>query len=167
MLDLITQRKAIYDWATLELEMPFIWMEQNTHRPNKPYGSLKIIPGFIKIGSTDNMTFKQDGVFNIAGTREFTLSLNCYGDRALDRANFVTSSIEKPTVIEKFLAAGLSVVRVEQVQDLTKLMDNAYETRSQVDVKFRLAQVVEDDVGVIENVEITNDINGSTIVIDT
>lgn len=167
MLDLTTQRKAIYLWAKTELGMEFIWAEQDTHRPAKPYGSLKIIPGFKKIGATDNITHKADGVFSIAGTREFTLSLNCYGDKALERANFVASSIEKPTVIEKFNAAGLTVVSVEQVQDLTKLMDNTYETRSQIDVKFRIAQVVEDNIGIIETVEIENTLDGSTTVINT
>lgn len=167
MLDLAPYRKAIYDWAKLELEMEFIWADQNAHRPNKPYGTLKIIPGFSKIGATDNITHKLDGVFNVAGTREFTLSLNCYGDSALERANFVSSSIEKPTVIETFSAAGLVVVRVEQVNDLSKTMDNAYETRSQIDVRFRLKTIVEDDVGIIETVEILNNINGETLIIDT
>lgn len=167
MLDLTAQRKAIYDWAKAELEMEFIWADQNTHRPNKPYGSVKIMPGFSKIGLTDNMTHKSGGIFSIAGTREFTLSLNCYGDRALERANFVSSSIEKPTVIEKFSAAGLVVVKVEVVNDLSRIMDNAYESRAQVDVRFRLAQVVEDDVGFIETVELKNINNGDIITIDS
>jgi hypothetical protein len=128
---------------------------------------MKIIPGFSKIGSSDNITHKLNGVFNVAGTREFTLSLNCYGDSALERANFVGSSIEKPTVIEKFAVAGLVVVRVEQVNDLSKLMDNAYETRAQVDIKFRLAQVVEDEIGIIETVELKNNMNGKTTIIAT
>lgn len=167
MLDLTLQKKAIYEWAKQELEMEFIWSDQNAHRPNKPYGSMKIIPGFSKIGATDNITHKLDGVFNVAGTREFTLSLNCYGDSALERANFVSSSIEKPTVIEKFSVAGLVVVKVEQVNDLSKLMDNAYETRSQIDIKFRLAQVVEDEIGIIETVELKNNMNGKTTIIAT
>lgn len=167
MLDLTLQKKAIYEWAKQELEMEFIWADQNAHRPNKPYGAMKIIPGFSKIGATDNITHKLDGVFNVAGTREFTLSLNCYGDSALERANFVSSSIEKPTVIEKFSVAGLVVVKVEQVNDLSKLMDNAYETRSQIDVKFRLAQIVEDEIGIIETVELKNNMNGKTTIIAT
>lgn len=167
MLNLTVQKKAIYDWAKLELEMEFIWADQDAHRPNKPYGSMKIIPGFTKIGATDNITHKLDGVFNVAGTREFTLSLNCYGSSALERANFVSSSLEKPTVIEKFNTAGLVIVKVEQVNDLSIVIDTAFETRSQVDIKFRIAQVVEDNIGFIEIVEIKNNNNGKTLIIDT
>jgi hypothetical protein len=167
ILDLTAQKKAIYDWAKSELEMEFLWEEQNVHRPDKPYGTLKIIPGFIKIGGTDTLQHKSNGVFNVAGVREFTLSLNCYGDQSMGRANAATSSIEKPTVTEKFSLAGLVAVRCEQVQDLTRIIDNNYESRTQVDIRFRLTQLVEDDIGLIENVEVKNLGNDEVIIVNT
>jgi len=167
ILDLKTQKKAIYEWAKKELEIEFIWEDQNGHRPVKPYGTLKIIPGFSKVGSTDNMTFKAGSIFNLAGLREFTLSLNCYGENAIGRANFVASSIDKPSVTEKFSIAELVAVRCEQVQDLSRVKDNEFETRAQVDIKFRTTVIVEDDIGIIETVEIKNEVNNKTIIIDT
>lgn len=159
-------RKAIYDWAALELDMPFIWAEQDVHRPNKPYGTLKIIPGFIKVGSTDNIRHKTGDIFTIVGVREFAVSLQCFGDNALGRAGFVASSIEKPSVIEKFQAAGLVVVSVDQVNDLTRLVDNQWESRGQVGIRFRLTHETDDTVGFIESVEIKNNIDGTTTIVE-
>ena len=153
-------RRAIYAWAKKELEMEFVWEDQDEHRLNKPYGTLKISPGFKRLGGTDNIRRNADGTFTIAGGREFTVSLNCYGDNALGRASFVHSSIEKLSVTDTFSLAGLVCVSASQPIDLSRVVNNNFEARCQIDVRFRVSQEVLD---IREYFEIVDEITGEII----
>jgi hypothetical protein len=65
-------------------------------------------------------------------------------------------ALEKPTVVDAFMGAGVAFLYADPVQDLTDLLGNEqqYEPRAAVDLHCRYTSQVIDNVGVIDTVEI-------------
>lgn len=143
-----------------------VWMNQRAPRPANTYIGLDIIAGPLKVGR-DNIRYNGDNYF-IAGRREYTLSVNVYGRNANEIAALIVDSIEKPSTIEFFSINGIGFVEVSDVRILDQLLETDVEGRAQFDFRFATSRNnVDDETGIITQVELTNDINPvSTVIID-
>jgi len=134
-----------------------IWEEQSEARPERPYASLKIISGPLRKGS-DQTSPGAVGTFITSGPREFTLSINAYGPESLERISKLMSEIEKMSMVAYFKAAGVACIKSGDVRDLTRLTGTRSESRHQFDVRFRTVDNITEAPGIIESVEVTNNI---------
>lgn len=136
-----------------------IFEDQSENRPNGEYASLKIIAGPQRIGHDVLLNSAPD--FSISGLREFTLSVNLYRTNALERVSSLHSRIQDPLVLEVFQAIGLNYISETPIRDLTRPVGPRFEKRFQFDVRFRLADNIATNPGVIEEVNATGIVDGS------
>lgn len=148
---------AIYNWFKDATGLTVIWDDQSGIRPEKPYGTLRVISGPAKVAGHDEQRVRQsDNKIEVSGIRVFTVSCNIYGANALSLMSQADAWLGHLVTLEAFRAAGLAVVRNERIQNLTRLMDTGFESRAQMDVVFSTASVLVDDItGIIETVETT------------
>lgn len=165
MISFVAIRKAIYTWAKNNLGVEAIWLDQSGPRVQKPYAGLKIITPLVAIGH-DEIDVNDAGQVESRGVRELTVSVNVYGEGALDKMVSAHGRLELPSVQAKLRAAGLIYVSRTGVRDLTVPFETSFESRAQMDVRFRLSDALVDvETGSIEQVEITNDLTGETFLI--
>lgn len=158
-------RQAIYNWAKKELAIEVIWSEQAEIRPDRPYVMLKLITGPLR-GGHDEIRQPTPGTYKVCGMRGITVSVNVFGEKALELAAQLQTSLEKITVQEALRSAGLSFIRAEAVTDLTVLMETRFDTRANLDAMFAYAENVDDNVGTIEHVAVKNLITGESTVVN-
>ena len=136
-----------------------IWEDQSDQRPAGEYASLKLISGPKRVGYDTTTNSTPD--FIVSGLREFTLSVNLYRDKALERVSALTSGLHNPLIIEAFRAIGLAHIGESDVRDLTRPVGSRYEKRFQFDVMFRIADNIAVNPGVIEEVNAEGTVGGS------
>lgn len=163
-----TIRKNIYDvikkYASNGVNV--IWENQAEARPPKPYISLHIIGGPRMIGCDDEVVDPIDSKVFLIGMRELSLSCNFFGENAYAELGRVQESLGLPTAVEMFLKDNIVFVSDTGIKDLSALMENRFESRAQMDLKFRLTNKVKDyDSTVIESVILNNDLDGTTTTI--
>ncbi len=137
-----------------------IWEDQSDQRPSGEYASLKIINGPRRIGHDTLTNGAPD--FTVSGLRELSLSVNLYRDKSFERISSLVSGLHNPLVLEVFQSIGLAYIGESDVRDLTRPVGSRYEKRFQVDVRFRLADNINVNPGVIEEVNAEGVVDGST-----
>ena len=157
---------ALHEWAKKVSGIQTIWFNQRAPRPLPPYVGLNIISGPRKVGD-DNLRQDSPGVFFAAGMRYFTLSVNVYGDNANEIASNLTDSLELPSIQELLRKSDIAIVTTSDVRILDQLLETDVEGRAQFDFQFATSvNKVDDGVGYIDKVEITNEIDGSTKIVN-
>lgn len=164
MIDFSEVRRALISWVQSELEIDCIWEDQGAPRPNLPYASAKIISGPRRSGS-DEIRRKAGPVYYVAGMRQITLSVQVYGAEALNKVSQLQTSLEKPSVLGTLRTYGIAFVRAEAVNDTATALDNRFESRAQMDVILSVVDNDDDDIDYISNVEVVNQVDGSTSTI--
>jgi hypothetical protein len=160
-----TIRQALYDWVNGELGINTIWQHPNAPQPAKPYVTLSMGPtqaqGWDYHGPPDDA----NGVSVIKGDREFSVEVQVYGtvqptgeNQAMTFAEQLSGSLQKPSQVALFTAAGCAYVNRIALTDLTGIGGTEFEARVSAEFLFRMAQEDTDTVGVIETVD---DIDGT------
>lgn len=162
MINWTLVKKTLHTWAAEISGQQTIWEDQSEQRPDGPYNSLKITSGPGRIG-TDQFEKRNDDKFQTSGLREFTLSVNIFRADAFSKAHNLNSSIEGVMILERFQAIGMAYINATPIRDLTRLMGPRYESRYQFDIRFRIADTIVSDPGLIENVEIESLIDDTEI----
>jgi hypothetical protein len=153
-----TIEDALYDWVHAVLPtVVIIWNHQNVPRPVVPYLDLHLSPissvGVDAVLPPDPV----HGISEIVGNRDFTLSIQCLGPLASDYAETLRISLEKPSV--QFNLRQKGVVFVDRLANvsISEVVDNRWEHRHLLDLKFRYAQYDTDFVGTIDHADIEKD----------
>lgn len=156
MINFDTLRNNLYDWAVdnLPTDTPVIYLYPNAPRPTVDYISL-LLSSFNQIGWDYTQDPLDDsGVAELVGDREFILQVQGYGGDPMSLLEGLRTSLQKQTVLDSLRANGIVFVSWFPISDITALIDSRFEKRASMDVKFRLAQVYSDDLGVINTVEL-------------
>lgn len=134
-------KTAIYNWFSKQSDITTIWAEQGKARPKRPYATLKIISGTVKLGGQDNLRSDLSaGGFLLNGPRQITVSTNVYGEDAMDILTAVRDSLDDPAVVDDLDAHGLAVKEDGSVQNVTEALESHFEPRAQMDVVFMLQE---------------------------
>lgn len=164
--DAIT-KKSVYDLIRkyIKPEATVIWENQAEARPPKPYCSLLFITGAIRLGH-DNEFVDADKV-KVKGERELILSVNYFGTNAMSELSAVQTAFGFPSAREMLLKDNIVFVEETGMRDLSSLMENRFESRAQMDVRFRLTEEAIDlDSTVVEEVQLNNDMDNSSVNLD-
>lgn len=115
-----------------------IFFRPNAPRPQLPYTSIQFLTNLGEINDFEEMD-QTDNLVKTYGNREVTYTLNCYGDNALDEANRLQGGL-RTTIVRAELAnlAKIRIWRMEQVRDLSILVDSDFEERAAFDIVFNI-----------------------------
>lgn len=165
--DAIT-KKAVYDLIRKYINpaATVIWENQAEARPPKPYCALLFITGPIRIGHDSEIVVTDKT--QVRGIREMVLSVNYFGTNALAEMSRLQTAFGFPSAREMLLRDNIVFVKETGLRDLSSLMENRFESRSQMDVMIRLTENVTDiDSTIVEAVILENDMDSSSVIIDS
>lgn len=132
-----------------------IWLDQNAPRPALPYVGMKITPyraiNYDNYGDPD-----ANGIAKITGQREFTLSIQRYGNDSVTVLQDLMNNMRKITTQDAFVVKGIAIADTAMpVTDISIALDGVkFEPRAAVDFRFRIRSEILDDVGLIETVNV-------------
>lgn len=170
MINFSSVKDSLYSWAFTQLggNVPVVYYFPNAPRPTVDYISL-YLSTFDQIGWdwTQNPV-DNTGISEMVGDREFNLQVQGYGGDPISMLEILRTSLQKESVLDTLRTAGIVFVSWNKITDITALVDSRFEHRAMMDIRFRIAQIYSDDLGVINNVEVEEIIENSigTIVFD-
>lgn len=162
-----SQALAEVDTVTDPSNVTVIFANQNAPRPAKPYGTILIVSS-IRVGQNDEQRSTDNyGEMTLIGQRQMTVSLNIYGDGAMDYMETLQQSLSKFSVLQNYFgSAQISILNKSNIQNLTYLLETDFESRAQMDITIGYAIDYTDDVGLIEHVEVVGTVNEEEVIND-
>lgn len=155
-------KAAILDWAvannghtpTALDGSRIVYGRQNAPRPARPY--ITIIVNTVNDSENSSVGDPDDeGIAEIVSDRRVNASISAYGSGSINIINNLRLSLEKVRVQESLRGAKLSFIRVAGgFDDTSEVVGSEMEERGQMDVEFRCAGIVEDNLGLIEQVDV-------------
>lgn len=146
--------------------------EQGSPRPDTPFASIKV-GGLLTVGYDENRSLADpDGAPDPAiqtyrGSREVPVSVQVFGDGALDLARAAARALFTETTRSQLATAGLCPRgSVPAVNDFTGLQETDFEERAQFDATLAFGEDYTDDVDLIERVTGTGTLEGTSATID-
>jgi hypothetical protein len=109
------------------------------------------------------------GLIQIIGNRDFTLEVQAIGLSSMDYLEKLKISLEYPTIQFSLRQAGVVFVDRLFISDISEVVDNRWEERNAMDLKFRFAQMDSDTPGMFEHVDLEKDffaLGGNTITVE-
>lgn len=157
-------RSALLTWMTRETGLTCIFPKQGEPRPPLPYGTLEFINPSGRYGGIDETRISGSDV-TLHGLRSSNVSLNIFGGDANDRMSKLRDTLDLQRVIDEFNAAGIAHNGETGPNDLSSLMETKYQERSQMDLDISYSIELDQGIGIIEEVVITNENTNETVVI--
>jgi len=170
---------ALRTWVRLASKLDdskIVWSEQDIPRLATPYITMRM-GDLVPLGSTDEVNHTYDATqpngqeieIEIKGQRSFALSLQCFGDGPNQSARQILSNVQTalglPSVMGILEAAGLSSYDKTPIQNVTALLETAFEPRAVTSIYFYCSEAVSERTTYIESVEVENEINETTFTI--
>lgn len=142
-----------------------IWSDQNAPGPNGDYISMKI-SSVRFVGGTDYYSKPNvDGLIQTQGDRELVLSLICISEDAMGILLDLIDKLELPNNFDLLFENKLAYVNIESDPvDITITINKSFETRSAVDLVFRISKNYSSDtqisVPVVNSIGILGEVEG-------
>lgn len=140
-----------------------VFANQNAPRPAYPY----ITVHKTATAESEHSTIEgpdADGFADIVDDQTISISLQAFGDGAHDILSTLRNSLKKVTTLDYFRAQEMPFIRIlSGINDLTTVVGSRQEERAGMDLEFRAANVVTDEVGLIESVSGSGEFEGATI----
>ncbi|MCK4522414.1 MAG: hypothetical protein KAU20_07615, partial [Nanoarchaeota archaeon] len=142
----------IYNRAKINFN-GIIWEDQNAPRPADPYISVRW-NAFGRIGQDYRGRPNPDGYGAIIGNREFTLSIQCHGEKSIERLEVVRNALNWSEANNILKIGRLVVVDDLQIVNVPDLHDTKWKQRGVLDILMRAAAETYDQIGVIESADL-------------
>lgn len=145
---------ALITWVKDGFAGEVILAEQDGPRPKKNFATIRVSEiddGGIPYTTAPNA----EGMADIHKDHAYLSSIQFYGDGAMEAATTLRNTLYRfasRLVIER---SGMVAVRAEPVRNLTAIVSTEHEPRAGVDIEWRAARLIRDDLGCIETVEVT------------
>lgn len=161
---------AIFKWFIEGSGLPaVVWGNQDGPQPVQPYGTL-LIAGPRKVGGLDQQVDVTDldqpageeVSQTLTGIREVTVSCQAFAaptvgsTPARSYLSNALMSLELPTIRQRLINAGLSVIEANDITDVSALMGTRWQSRAAMDVRFHLVDSAVEKTGYIAMVEVSN-----------
>ena len=103
----------------------------------------------------------------IVGLCEATFNIQAFGSGAIETLAMISYHLERPSVVDEFYVANIAVNGIEDVQDLTDLLDDrSWEERASVDLTVTYDRAVIDNPGWFETVRINGVLVDADLISD-
>ena len=135
-------------------EDKLIWSNGNGERPPLPYLTMKI-DSITQIGQDDITEPADDGVVTFWNNREFTLSLQGFGEESIIELERIYNAIKLEEIHILAMSKDLYIIESMPIQDITELLDSQYfEQRYSMDIRFRTASSLTESFEWIDKVNV-------------
>lgn len=155
-------RKFLHDIVAELLQVAknkVIWANQEGYKPAVP---LVTLMGYSERGEAmaNILPTETTGEFELVTPTAFVLEVQYFGGKGafpVDTLSDFVAQLSRPTVVDKFMAAGMAFLYADPVQDVAALLDSSQqvEPRAAVDLHLRYTAQVLDTPGIIDTVDIT------------
>ena len=169
-VDWLTIQNTIYTWLANTTGIDVSEEDQRAPQPSYPYVTINFLPGIAPRAVRDERRQKADGSVAIVGQRDFVASIQIHVNsndpqiHARTRLDSAVASLETPGVDQLFESVGLAVREKGQPQDFDLVVGSEWISRSQVDIRFGVASVLENipetTPGYFDKVEVSSRIDG-------
>jgi len=168
-IDFEAFENAIHSWFSDATGLETVWRQQSAPQPEHPYGSLQVIagptpesPAWDERCDTDLTRPRGQEIHEeLVVPAQVTVSCQVHvpmpdarnpGYNAVSYVQRALGALAKPTVTDALRAAGVAVVRHGPVQNLNEVIEDAFESRANIDVIFRVSLTEDDYVGYIAKI---------------
>jgi len=173
-IDMQTFQDAVHRWFWEATNIETIWRRQSNVQPKYPYATLMITDGPNPVSPVWEDRYETD-LDRPAGEEvkitvcvpcHFTVSCQSYVGRpdgkdpdydAQNYMNKAQSSLMLPSVLAMLREKEISVVRPGSVQNIGLLVEDAFESRANMDVVFGASLSLDDYVGYIKTVQVISE----------
>lgn len=162
-------RKAFIDWAVFATNYDadhVVWLDQNMPRPTKPYLGMRMT-AMVPLNHDRTLSPNDSGAALVVGDREFTLSLQAFGDERntvdpLEELLNLHLSLSTVNAYAILQAQGIAYVDdLLGPTDAPSLKDTEYERTAVLDLLMRIPWSTTDTgVGFIERVKADGEYRG-------
>ena len=155
---------AVYTWLDSLASEQIVWTKQKAPAPTSAYLALNFT--VLAVSEGDGFERIQSGsVRTLIQRRQATLNIQAFGDGAVDRLWSIKDSIYLESSLEVIKDSNLSIIRDENVADLSLLLDTQIQERASMDLIIGYTKTVADGTNWIEVVEATS--FGDALIIDS
>lgn len=155
--------------ARTELGIPVIWGNPNAPRPPKPYAAITITSD-IQQANSSRSPLDEDFKSLIITHDMVTTSISVFSSieanpmDGIERMRSLRQALVMPSVLLGLSEGGWSFIRVLMgPNNIPNLVDTRWEPRAIMDVEWRVVRSVLDDLGVVEQVNISGEISNIPI----
>ncbi|MCP4482073.1 MAG: hypothetical protein GY817_04640 [bacterium] len=168
MIDWQATKKVIHDWTSGITGIALnrvIWSHGNAPAPSLPYITLEVFNGLSKDG-TPSMDYDTEAQkFKSRITKKFTLTVQAFGNMALELLEKIQNGADNPLELEKLIKNGISVVRTYEIANINKLINTEYENRYSMDIDFYISDTNElTGLEPIEKIEMSGNVDDRQIL---
>lgn len=135
-----------------------ILADQDAPRPAYPYATIRLM-STKPYGFDDQRDMDDDGIVTVAGQRGATVSVHYFGDNPVGSLEQACNSLEKQTVLDQLYASGIAVQSKEPIQNVSAALETHFDPHATFDFYIGMSENNLDDVGVIEHVELTGEVD--------
>lgn len=168
MLNIVNIENAIRVWAYGVSGIKTIFAHPNAPRPITPYVLINIIQN-TPIGireHQDTLLGNKSIDIDYSNVEELFVSINTYYAGAYQTATKLKDSLGRVTVTDQLFAAGLGYKNATTVNDIPEEINKQWEQRAQFDCFFFTRSLDEENIETIRKIEITNELDNTTITIE-
>jgi hypothetical protein len=159
--------QALYDWVDAQTPLTTVWAPSNAPEQGRPFVAIRAGP-LITIMEDSHSGPDASGVDTIIGDREFMFTADVRGPNTpentggatpapkpltFDYAERISTSLQKRSVLDTLAAAGIVFVEVVPTQDLTGIGSIDFQASALVEVRFRIASEVTDQLNWIDTAD--------------
>lgn len=144
----------LYNWASINTTVPVIFADENGTRPDGNYITLKVMT-FSKIGQKDELPADNNGDRSVKYDEDFTLNIEGYGRGVQDNIQELKDSLQRESGLQALYQVGIAVRADSDITDVSALLDETIEKRYLYEIMMGFSRKIQENVGVIENVEWT------------
>jgi|GEM_PF-936122 len=152
------KKTFLHHFEALIDPMPMILAPSNGPRPGTVFATIQVTPGQTLPAHQGRVD--QQGVRKLFGPRVVQVQIQCYGSGSWDVLDALAMNLSTQAALESSEAANISILSVERLQSVPALMDNQkYEDRAILDLTAHYIAAIDEDVGFIETVEGSGQVN--------
>jgi hypothetical protein len=165
---------AVHRWFSDATGLETIWRRQSVYQPEYPFGSLLVsngpapaAPGWEERYSTDlDRPAGKEIEIEVVMPCQITVSCQTYvgkpdasnpSENAINYMNKAQSALMLPSVLAALRAENISVVRPGPVQNIGLLVEDAFESRANMDVVFGASLSLAELTGYIAKVQLESE----------
>lgn len=142
------------------LNIPVIYSYQNAPRPNLPVYAVVSIDSIIKYGWDEIREIDVNKIGNLGGQRRATIGVHYFGPNPMQEISKAYNSLEKRSILDVLLTNGIAVWDKNPIQNVTGMLETAFQDHAFFDFYIGFAENYKDDLGTIEQVELTGEYEG-------
>lgn len=145
---------ALYNWLHESTCLPVVWAFQQSPQRARPFGVLQIISGPTQLGE-DEVVYRDDDTNLFAdscGLRGLTVNAQIFsdsfkpGEQAQAYAAQAQSAIEHPRFSQPLADAGIGIISIGAITDLSAIEGARYESRVSFDLSIVIAATIADNI---------------------